>query len=252
MRLSYVLTATVMTARELARQRLVLVLALCVPVVFFATALATSGDDLVPVSLATHGRFTLVEELRRSLLFISIAAAGLISAFFAASLIQRQLMVNRRLVLCGFQAAELVAARFAVLLAIIAFTALYVWLALGVVSAPLFPAGVLLGIALAAFVYGAYGLLVGTLFRRELESIFAILVLINVDAGWLQNPVYYQNARSKWLITTLPAHYPSQIAFLSASTNEPLAPLVAKALAYGTAFLLTAVVVYSLRMRVRK
>ena len=67
MRLSYVLTATAMTVRELSRKRLVLVLALCVPVVFFATALATTGEDLVPVSLATHGRFTLVAERRRAL-----------------------------------------------------------------------------------------------------------------------------------------------------------------------------------------
>ena len=252
MRLTYVTTATTMTTRELARKRLVLVLALCLPALFFATAFATTSDDLAPVVLATRSRFTLIAESSRALLFISIAAAGVISAFFASYLIQRQLDANRRLVLCGFRASELIAARFSALLGIIAATALYVWLSLGVVVGSLFPAGVLLGIALAAFVYGSFGLLVGTLFRRELESIFAIVVLLNIDAGWLQNPVYYQGATSKWLIHALPAHYPSQIAFLAASTDEPLGPLVAKSLAYGTVFLLAAVAVYSARMRVTR
>lgn len=253
MRVVYVVTAAAMTVRELTRKRLVLVLALFVPAVFFAAVFATVGSNLVPVILAAAGeRVTLVEERRQSLLFISIAATGLISAFFASNLIQRQLDANRRLVLCGFRATELITARLAALLGIIAATALYTWFALELFTNPRFPAGVLLGIIVGAFVYGCYGLLVGTLFRRELESIFAILVLINIDAGWLQNPIYYQNARSKWLIEALPAHYPSQIAYLSAFTSEHIGPLAAYGLAYGTAFLLAALALYAKRMRVTR
>lgn len=253
MRAAYVATAAAMAVRELTRKRLVLVLALCVPAVFFAAVFATVGDQLVSVMLAAAAeRVTLVEERRQSLLFISMAATGLISAFFASSLIQRQLDANRRLVLCGFRATELSTARLAVLLGIIAATALYTWFALELFTSPRFPAGVLLGIIVGAFVYGCYGLLVGTLFRRELESIFAILVLINIDAGWLQNPIYYQNAQSKWLIEALPAHYPSQIAHLSAFTSEPIGPLAAYGLAYGTAFLLAALALYAKRMRVTR
>ena len=259
MRVAYVATAAAMTARELARKRLVLVLALFVPAVLFAVAYATESNQLVPVLLAAAPeRARSIEELDLSLLFISIVATGLISAFFAASLIQRQLDANRRLVLCGFRASELIAARLAVLLGIIVFTALYTWLGLALFTSlelfarPQFPAGVLLGITAGAFVYGCYGLLVGTLFRRELEAIFAIVVLINIDAGWLQNPIYYQNARSKWLIEALPAYYPSQIAFLSAFTSEHIGRLVAYALAYGGFFLLAALVLYAGRMRVTR
>jgi hypothetical protein len=253
MRVTYVNTSAAMTARELMRKRLVLVLALSVPAVFFAAVFATTGDGLVPITLAAAaGRVALVEERRQSLLFISIAATGLISAFFASSLIQRQLDANRRLVLCGYQAAELIIARLAVLLGIIAATALYTWLTLALFSSPRFPPGVLLGITVGAFVHGCYGLLVGTLFRRELESIFALLVLINIDAGWLQNPIYYQNARSKWLIEALPAHYPSQIAYLSAFTSDRVGALVAYGLAYGAVFLAAALALYTIRMRVAR
>lgn len=253
MRATYVGTSAAMTARDLTRKRLVLALALAVPAVFFAVVFATTGDRLVPITLAgAAGRVAWVEERRQSLLFISIAATSLISAFFASSLIQRQLDANRRLVLCGYRAAELIVARLAVLLGIIATTALYTWLALGLFSSPPFPGGVLLGLTVGAFVYGCYGLLVGTLFRRELESIFAILVLVNIDGGWLQNPIYYQNAGSKWLIEALPAHYPSQIAYLSAFTSDQVGPPTAYALAYGAAFLLAAVALYVRRMRVTR
>jgi hypothetical protein len=253
MRLTYVATSAAMTARELTRKRLVLVLALSVPAVFFAAVFATTGDGIVPISLAAAaGRVALVGERRQSLLFIGIAATGLISAFFASSLIQRQLDANRRLILCGYQATELITARLAVLLGIIAATALYTWLTLEFFSFPRFPAGVLLGITVGAFVHGCYGLLVGTLFRGELESIFALLVLINIDAGWLQNPIYYQNARSKWLIEALPAYYPSQIAYLSAFTSDRVGALVAYGLAYGAVFLLAALAVYVVRMRVAR
>jgi hypothetical protein len=259
MRSAYVVTAAAMTARELLRKRLVLVLALCLPAVLFAAELATEGNQLLQVKFAAAPeRVRLVEELDQSLLFISIAATGLISAFFASNLIQRQLDANRRLVLCGFRASELIAARLAVLLGIVVAAALYTGSALEIFTRlelftrPRSPAGVLLGITLGAFVYGCYGLLVGTLFQRELESIFAIIVLINVDAGWLQNPFYYQYAGSKWLIEALPAHHPSQIAYLSAFTSEPIGRSLAYALAYGATFLVAALAVYQARMRVKR
>ena len=253
MRATYVGTSAAMTARDLTRQRLVLALALAVPAVFFAAVFATTGERPVPITLAAgDGRVMMVDERRQSLLFIGIAASGLISAFFASSLIQRQLNANRRLVLCGYRAAELIAARLAVLLGIVAITALYTWLALGLFSSTRFPSGVLLGLTVGAFVYGCYGLLVGTLVRRELESIFAILVLVNIDAGWLQNPIYYQNAGSKWLIKALPAYYPSQIAYRSAFASGNMGELVAYGLAYGTALLLVAVALYAVRMRIAR
>lgn len=251
MRLSYVATSAAMTLRELGRQRLALALALLVPGVFFGVVILTSGDRALPVTLAAAtAPVTRVAGLRLSLVFISIAAAGLVSAFFAASLVQRQFEGNRRLVLCGYRASELIVARLSVLVGIIAATALYTWLLLVAVARPAFPVGVPLGIALGAFVYGCYGLLVGTIFRREIEAVFAILILINIDAGWLQNPVYYEPARRKWLIEALPAYFPAQVAYLAAFTHDSVAGLVAWSLVYGSALGLAALVLYTLRMRV--
>ena len=258
MRAAYVATAATMAGRELVRKRLVLVLGLCLPAVFFAAAVAMESNQLVRIVLAATGGARLVEELDLSLLFIGLAATGIISAFFAASLIQRQLEANRRLVLCGYSPVELVAARLSVLLAIALGSAIYIGLALALLAGidlftpPRFSAGVLLGLVLAAFVHACYGLLVGTLFTNELASIFAIVVLINVDAGWLQNPIYYQNAGSKWLIEALPAHYPSQLTYLSAFTQEQVGRLLVNGLAYGCVLLLAALWLYVRRMRVAR
>ena len=91
-----------------------------------------------------------------------------------------------------------------------------------------------------------------TLFTSELASIFAIVVLINVDAGWLQNPIYYQNAGSKGLIEALPAHYPSQLTYLSAFTHEGVGQSLVNGLAYGCVLLLAAIWLYVRRMRVAR
>jgi len=251
MRAAYIATAVSMTARELSRRRLVLALALALPAVFFAVVFATAGDGLVSITLAAaDGDVAPVEERRQSLVFISIAASGLITAFFASSLIQSQLGSNRRLLLCGYRAVELIAARLTVLLGIVLATALYTWLVLRLFPDSGLTGGALLGIMLGAFVYGCYGLLVGTLFRGELESIFSILVLVNIDAGWLQNPIYYRNAGSKWLIEALPAHYPSQVAYLSSFTAESTGKEAIWAVAYGLVILLAAVAIYTRRMRI--
>lgn len=251
MRLSYVATCAGMTLRELSRRRLVLALALLVPVVFFAVVLATTGEGTLGVTLAGAAEaVTEVAERRQSLLFIGVAAAGLISAFFAASLVQRQIDANRRLVLCGYRPSEIIAARIAVLAGIVAGAGLYTWSLLALVDGGGVPAAAGVGIALGAFVYGGYGLLIGTLLRRELESIFAILVLINIDAGWLQNPIYYADSRSRWLIESLPAHYPSQVTYLAAFTDDGIAGLAIRGAAYGAALLGIALVLYRYRMRI--
>ncbi len=253
MRLSRVWTCVRMTARELGRNRLVIGLAFLLPVVFFAVVYATTGDRIVPITLAgASDQVYQVAERRESLMFIAIAAAGLLSAFFAASLIQRRLDVNRRLVLCGYRPVELIVARLGVLLVMILLTALYLWVLLAFAAGPGLPLGVPLGVALGAFVYGCYGLLVGTAFRHDLETVFAILVLINIDAGWLQNPIYYATAQSKWLIRVLPGHLPAQTAYVAAFADAPIRGLALHSLWYGGALLALAVGLYAVRMGVRR
>jgi hypothetical protein len=252
--MSRIVTSAVMSLRELARNRTMLVMAALVPVISFAVAVASTQHRDVPVRLAAAptADLLMVSERMQSLLFLGIAAVGLMGAFFGATLVQRRVEVNRRLVLCGYRAADLMLAKLGVLLVIIMASALYALALLRLLQEVERPLGVLLGFALAAFVYGAYGLVIGSLFRRDLETIFAILLLINLDAGWLQNPIHYLHVRSPWLVESLPAHFPAQTTFLAAFTTHPLGATAAKAWLYGAAFLVIALLVYGRRMRVAR
>jgi hypothetical protein len=253
-RLSHVLTSAAMSLRELRRNRVMLVLAALVPLLSFAVAVASTREQEVAVRLARAPTEALlmVSERAQALLFLGIAAVGLMGAFFGASLVQRRVEVNRRLALCGYRAAELVAAKLGVLLVIVLVSALYTLAMLLLLLEVERPLGVLLGLVLAAFVYGAYGLCIGSIFRRDLEMIFAIVLLINVDAGWLQNPIYYLTARSPWLVESLPGHFPAQTAYLAALTPHPILGTAAMALLYGTLFLGIALLVYGTRMGIAR
>lgn len=253
-RVSYIATSAEMSLRELLRNRLILVLAALVPLLSFAVAVASTQDRELAVRLARAPTpdLVMVSQRNSALLFLGIAAVGLMGAFFGANLTQRRVEVNRRLVLCGYRASELMIAKLAVLALIIVVSSAYTLGLLLLLLDVERPGGVFGGFALAAFVYGAYGLWVGSMFRRDLETTFAILLLINLDAGWLQNPIYYLDTRSPWLVESLPGHLPAQTALLAALSPHPIGETAAMALLYGATFLAIALLVYGLRMRVAR
>ena len=209
MRVSYLVTSSEMSLRELLRNRLILVLAALLPLLSYAVALASTPDR--PGSASHRGEPAP-----------------------------------------GARATELMVAKLGVLLLIILVSASYTMGLLLLLMNLERWWGVFVGFALAAFVYGTYGLCVGSIFRRDLETIFAILLLINVDTGWSQNPIYYLDARSPWLIESLPGHLPAQTAFLAALTSHSVLETAGLATLYGLMFLVIALLVYGLRMRVAR
>lgn len=254
MRMTHVMTAAAMTLRESARNRLVLVLGLLLPLVFFAIVFATTRTRMIPVEIgeSSASQPMQTDERRVTLIFIGLAAAGLLAAFFAANLVQRRIDTDRRLVLCGYRSIELLAARVVILIAIVIAASVYIASLLFVVTAEAAAPGVILGIVLSAFVYGCYGLVAGTALRHDLATIFAIVVLTNIDLGWLQNPVVYHGAQNRWVIRALPGYFPAQTAFLAELTNESLGMTAVRALAWGIALLLGASLLYMHRMRIHR
>ena len=97
---------------------------------------------------------------------------------------------------------------------------------------------------LVGYVYGCYGLLIGAVWRRELESIFTVILLTNIDVGWLQNPLFYTEAENKSFVRWLPAYWPSQAAMVGAFTDHGVGMAIVGALAYGTFFVLIAIIVF--------
>ena len=243
-----------MAVRELMRSRIALILLLLIPTLFNLLIVLTTTDRPLAFKLASVSEetFLQVSERRESLIFIGGAAVGLLTSFLALSLIQKHAEVNRRLVLCGYKPWELIASKLAVLLCVVVLVACYAAAILRLFFQPERFAFVVLGFMFAGYVYGCYGLLVGSILKRELEGVLLIVLLANIDAGWLQNPIYYADAQNKMIIRRLPAYFPSQVSMVSAFTDHSIFNPLIGSVVYGSILLLGALLIYFWRMRIHR
>jgi hypothetical protein len=242
-----------LVARDLVRNRMAAVMLLVIPTVLYLLIWTTMGERPVPFQLsALESRVLTASERDLSMLFMGMTAISGLSAFIAFVLVLRPAEVDRRLTFEGYRAGELLLAKVVVLFGAALVVALYVSFLLPVFFRPQRPAGVFGAFLLTALVYGALGMAIGAFVRQELEGILVILLLVNVDAGWLQNPVFYGHAQNQEMIRMLPGHHPGQVAMLSAFTGAGVAREVSAALTYAAVVLLVAGVIYWRRVRVRR
>ena len=224
-----------MAARDLVRRRIVLLLILLIPMLFFTLTVLTTRTTVVLFKLAAAPREPVVwvSERREALVFIGMAAAALIASFLGLNLTQRHIDGTRRLVLCGLRSTEVSTAKGFLLLCVATAIGLWVSGLLACLFQPRHLAGVWAGFVLTGFIYGAYGMLAGGLLKHEMEGILFVVLLVNIDAGWLQNPIFYAEAQNRAIIRYLPAFYPSQVAMMSAFSNHAVAVPLLKGTLYG-------------------
>lgn len=253
MRLTYIGVGFLLTFKELLRSRITLILLFLIPTLFYLIVNHTTGDHILAFKLDAISDDAFFNEGARkvSLVFIGIATVGLLTSFLALNLVQKNVEAHQRLVLCGYHPAELILSKLLVLLCFVIAIATYVAALAAFIFQPENWLLMTLGYVLGGYVYGCYGLLIGTLFKRELEGILFIVLLANIDAGWLQNPVYYTAAQNIELIHRLPAYFPSQISLTAAFTDYTIMRPVLGSIAYGSLMLVIAVVVYRWKMRIR-
>jgi len=240
-----------MTLRELMRRKIVIILLILVPSVFYAVTYLTAGLMNIPFKLAAVGDepIIMIPARHTALVFLGLASAGLLAAFLSMNLIQRNIEVTRRLIICGYTSTELALSKLMVLFCIIIIIGFYVGSMLWIFFDPTHFFRVILGFILVGFVYGSYGLLVGALLKGELEGILVITLLANIDVGWLQNPIFYAGALNKTIIRALPAFYPSQTSIISAFTDHAVTKSVLWSLVYGGVLLMLSLLAYWLKMR---
>jgi hypothetical protein len=254
MRINYLLKCILLTAKSLLRNRIILLLLLIIPAIFFIVTRYTTSNMPVWCKLATVSEETVVTVSQRELafIFIALAVAGLLSSFLSLTLIHSQINEHRRLIICGYRSGEIIMAKFILLMIIILFISVYIAFEINFFFKPGNMFGVTLGFLLVGFVYGSYGMMIGTIFRGELEGILFIVLLANLDIGWLQNPIFYIAAQNKAFIRSLPSFFPSQVGIVSAFSEHSITRAVYGSIVYGLIFLILALLIYSLRMRVRK
>ena len=243
-----VLVSARMVAREILRNRTAVSLLFAVPTILYVLIDFTAGTRMIPFQLRAHDGILLGLERTVSLLFMGTTAMCGLMAFLSFVLTWRPIQTDRRLVFEGFRPWELLGAKALVIAGAAGAVAVYVTGLLLFFFQPPRLAGVFLGFFLAGLIYGFLGIVIGVLSRRELDGILAILFLVNMDPGWLQNPVFYTGAQHRAVIHWLPSHHPGQLALLSVFTEKPLLAELLPAGAWLLAFATVAAVGFRLRI----
>lgn len=242
-----------MILRVLVRQKIVIILLLIIPAFFLTIVEFTSSDRMLPFQLASldDDVFINISEKGISFIFFAVASTGFLVAFLALNLIQKNNTVNRRLIICGYHPIELLISILLALFLVIVLIAVYV----GVLTNAFYNIDHLgrfiLGLVLIGFVYGSYGLAIGSLIKAELEGILMIVLLVNIDVGWLQNPLFYAEAQNQIIIKFLPAYFPSQTAIITAVTDYSAAAAIVNGLLYGFVFLIFSMLIFFYKMRTK-
>jgi hypothetical protein len=243
---------TELSLRELWRNRLGLALLLGIPVLFIGVVQWTSGRVPVPIKLFYAAETARVVLSQRSitLVFACAAVTGFLVAYYALVLYHQDFEYYRYSVFLGLRPAAYAAARFILFLLLSGAISLLVTVIISRLIVLRQPVLVFLGFMLTGVTYGACGGIIGSLSRSFLPALLIAALLVDLDAAWLQNPVYYSWAQESSFIRALPAFYPCQMVFSSAFTDRgnPLAAL--RGLAYAGS--LTAVLFLVVHIRLRR
>jgi hypothetical protein len=240
-----------LSALELWRNPLGLVLLAVIPAVFIGTIWWTASQDAVPLKIffGNETLQVLLTQRQVGLVFVSAAVSGFLAAYYALILFHNDFGYFRFCAFMGLSPLLFTAARFAAFLGVTAVLAAVTTLGLGRVTALEQPFTVFVGFLLIIVIYGAYGGIVGILSRSFMPALLWIVLLAQLDAGWLQNPVYYSAAQDSRLIHWLPAFHPCQVVFSAAFTAHDNGAALGAALVWAVATIAVLIVSVQLRMR---
>ena len=243
-----------MILKMLFRRRIILIALVVIPLVFLTVVELTAPSRIIPFRIASLDIRVFIRELLKeiALVFFAVTSSGFLVSLIALNLVQIENDVNRRLVICGYHPFELLISNLLALLLLILTIAVYIGLLVSwfvpIAHLPMF----IFGLMLIGFVYGCYGLAIGSMIKGKLEGVFFIVLLANIDSGWLQNPMYYAGAHNNEIIRYLPAYFPSQSAIIAAFTDYSSVNAIFYSILYGTGFLILALLIFYNNMRIKK
>lgn len=206
-----------LTALELLRNKLGLLLLFVIPTVFLAVVEWTSGKGLLPVKLFFYKRIQelLLDQREISLVFMSAAVGGFLMSYYAILLFHQDFEYYRYCISMRLSPATFVVSRFCFFFTLVMVLAAFTTLIMrGMMNFQNILAA-FAGFVLLGVIYGAYGGIVGILSKDFMVAILFVVLLANIDAGWLQNPVFYSTSQETEIIRWMPAFFPCQFIFSS-------------------------------------
>lgn len=240
--------ATLFVLIEQARNRLAMLLvALFVPAAVALVGLAVS-DAPVHFRLDATGEVLVADGNRLTQITGGLNAVTLIIGFMMFATTFNGTAFDQRLVMAGYPRVPLGLARVACLLVSSLVVAAYATAVICCYWSPHHPLLLAVSFFGAAMTYGTLGVVLGTLLRREVEGMFAIVMISVVDVA-LQNPLL-TNGTDSGIMSRLPSYGAMQIGAAAgfSAAPPPLGPLVAQ-LAWFTGSALLGLLIFHRRTR---
>lgn len=240
-----------LSARELLRNKFGLILLFAIPTVFLLIVEYTSGTGQMVIKLfffkTTESILLGCREI--SIIFMGAAVSGFLTAYYAILLFHENIDYFRYCISMGLKPGTFLWARFSFFLTIVIVLALFITLIVRLMTPVSHLFFALTGFIMLGIIYGAYGGIVGIISKDFMVAILMIVLLANVDAGWLQNPAFYTYAQESAFIKSLPAFFPCQFTFSSVFTGKFNAWALLMSVAYAAGLLLVLYVLVQLKMR---
>lgn len=240
-----------LSIREAWRNKLGLVLFFAIPVLFLGVVELTAGKGIVPVKLYyPEETLQVLLTIRHAcIVFAAAALCGFLSAYYALILFHQNFEYFRFCVFNGLPPSLFLVGRFAFLVVLIMLLAAGTTLLTGALVTIYHPGMVFAGFVLIGIVYGACGGIAGMMVRDVLAAFLFVALLADLDAAWLQNPVYYTSGQNVELIQWLPAFYPCQMIFAAGFTEDPNPAAVQGSIVYAAVLLVLLLFIIVLRLR---
>ncbi len=240
-----------LSVREAWRNKLGLILFFTIPLLFLGVVELTAGKGAVPVKLYYPGEtLQILLVIRQAcIVFAAAALCGFLSAYYALILFHQNFDYFRFCVFSGLHPAVFLAGRFAFLVVLILLLAGGTTYLTGEMVTIENPGTVFWGFVLMGVVYAACGGIAGTLFRDVLAAFLVVALLADLDAAWLQNPVYYTAGQNIEIIRWLPAFYPCQMIFAAGFAEDTNPEAMRGSMMYAAVLLSVLLVIISIRLR---
>ncbi|MEU0302632.1 ABC transporter permease [Streptomyces sp. NPDC006175] len=208
-----------------ARNRFAMLLVVAYIPVWIGLAYVTIPDAPAPFRLRATGEVLSPPGNHLTQITGALNAVTLIAGFMMFAATFTGGAFDRRLAMAGYPRYHLVLAKLSALTLVCAAVAAYATAAAGFAWAPRQPLMLAAALFCAALTYGAFGVVFGSVLRREVEGMFAILMISILDVA-LQNPLSSSGSDSA-VVRFLPTYGAVQAsmsaAFSDASVREGLA-----------------------------
>ncbi|MEV3933670.1 hypothetical protein [Streptomyces sp. NPDC053728] len=245
-------TALRFSVRDQTRNRLAgLLLVLFVPAWYLLMS-AMAGHEPLSFKLYATGRVLDVDGGHLTLISAGLNSVTMIAGFVVFDAVRKALAFDRRLVFAGYRQSTLIGAKTLAVALVATAIAAYTALALLLFWRP-GPGGwlaILAGYTTIALTYGALGLFLGVLVKRDLEGFFLIVMGGLMDT-FLQNPLGNPLA-NKPVLQWFPSFGPMQFSVGGSFGHTALWGHLALGLLWAVAFATVGLVIFRIRTRSRR